>query len=81
MHKMLFQKRCGNNAYHVFGTMPVFNCQVPDDNAANNAYWQPWEVNKDLFDCMKLYYKKEGNKDTVKTCELGGNVRAMKSSS
>jgi hypothetical protein len=72
VHKMIFQKQSGNNAYHVFATLPWFNGHLPDVDAANDFYWQPWEVNEDLFDCMRLYYIKEGNKDkdNVKTCEL-----------
>ena len=53
--------------------MPDFNCELPDDDKANDAYWQLWEINEDLFDCMREYYNK-GNKDNVKTCELGGGM-------
>jgi hypothetical protein len=76
VHKMIFQKQHGNNAYHVFETLPGFNCQLPDDNTPNNAYWQPWKVNEDLFDCMRVYYKQEENRDNVKTCELGGECQS-----
>ena len=73
--RMFFQKQQGNNAYYVFATMLGFNCELPDDDKANDAYWQPWEINKDLFDCMQEYYNK-GNKDNVKTCELGGGCES-----
>ncbi len=53
-HKMIFQKQRGNNAYHVFATMDGFNDLLKDEDEANDAYWQPWEVNEDLFDCMRL---------------------------
>ena len=55
--------------------MPGFNCELPDDDKANDAYWQPWEINKDLFDCMREYYNMV-NKDNVKTCELGGQCES-----
>ena len=48
---------------------------------ANDPYWQPWEVNEDLFDCMRVYYEQEGKRDNVKVCEEGGIVGAMTSSS
>ena len=73
--RMFFQKQQGNNAYYVFATMPGFNCELSDDNEANDAYWQSWEINEDLFDCMREYYDK-GNKDNVKTCELGGGCES-----
>jgi hypothetical protein len=56
VHKMLFAKRRGNNAYHVFATMDGFNCQLKDEHDANDSYWQPWEVDEDLFECMRAYY-------------------------
>ncbi len=54
-HKMIFQKQ--HIVYHVFATMDGFNDLLKDEDEANDAYWQPWEVNEDLFDCMRLYYK------------------------
>ncbi len=57
VHKMISQKRRGDNAYHVFAMMDGFNDKLQDDDEANDAHWQPWEINEDLFDCMRLYYK------------------------
>ncbi len=51
--------------------MDRFNDQLKDKDEANNAYWQPWEVNKDLFDCMRLYYR-DTKAHNVKCYELGG---------
>jgi hypothetical protein len=51
--------------------MDGFNDQLKDKDEANNAYWQPWEVNKDLFDCMRLYYR-DTKAHNVKFYELGG---------
>jgi hypothetical protein len=72
VHKMIFQKQRGNNAYLVFATMDGFNDKLKDGNDANDAYWEPWEVNEDLFDCMRLYYK-DATADNVKCYELGGD--------
>ncbi len=47
-HKMIFQKRHGNNVYHVLATMDGFNDLLKDGDEANDAYWQPWEVNEDF---------------------------------
>jgi hypothetical protein len=33
--------------------------------------WQPWEVNKDLFDCLRKYYKNKGDEENVKCYEPG----------
>ena len=55
VHKMIFQKKRGNNLYHVFATMDGFNDILKDEGEENDAYWQPWEVNEDLFDCMRVY--------------------------
>jgi len=41
----------------------------------NDAYWQPWEVNKDLFDCMRVYYKEQADSN-VKCYELGGDCQS-----
>ena len=57
---------------HVFATMPGFNCELPHEYGANDPYWQPWEVNEDLFDCMRVYYEQEEKMDNVKICEQGG---------
>jgi hypothetical protein len=38
LHKMIFQKQRGNNAYHVFATMDGFNDKLKDDDEANDAY-------------------------------------------
>ena len=57
VHKMISQERRGDNAYHVFAMMDGFNDKLQDDDEANDAYWQPWEINEDLFDCMHFYYK------------------------
>ena len=70
VHKMIFTKRRGNNAYHVFATMDGFNCQLSNEHDANDPYWQPWEVNNDLFDCMRAYYIKN-TEDNVKYYESG----------
>ena len=70
-HKMIFQKKHGNNAYHVFATMDGFNDLLKDEDEANDAYWQPWKVNEDLFGCMRLYYR-EMKAHNVKCYELGG---------
>ena len=75
VHKMIFQKKRGNNLYHVFATMDGFNDLLPDDDAANDLYWQPWEVNEDLFDCMRLYYKEQVDSN-VKCYELGGDCQS-----
>ena len=70
--KMVFVKKRGDNAYHVFATLPGFNSELPHEYGANDPYWQPWEVNEDLFDCMRVYYEQEGKRDNVKVCEEGG---------
>jgi hypothetical protein len=71
-HKMIFQKQRGKNVYHVFATMDGFNNLLKDEDEASDAYWQPWEVNEVLFDCMRLYYKEQADSN-VKCYELGGN--------
>ncbi len=42
-HKMIFQKKCGNNVYHMFAMMDGFNDLLKDEDAANDAYLQPWD--------------------------------------
>ncbi len=54
-HKMIFQKRRGNNAHHVFAVIDGFNVLLKVEDDAHDEYWQLWEVNEDLFDCMWLY--------------------------
>jgi hypothetical protein len=76
-HKMIFQKKRGNNAYHVFATMDGFNDVLKDEDEANDAYWQPWEVNENLFNCMRLYYKEQADSH-VKCYELGGDCQSDK---
>ena len=78
-HKMIFQKKRGHNAYHVFATMDGFNDVLKDEDEANDAHWQPWEVNEDLFNCMLLYYNEQADSN-VKCYELGGIVKVMKRS-
>ncbi len=55
VHKMIFQKKRGNNLYHVFATMDGFNYELKDEDEENDTYWERWEVNEDLFDCMRVY--------------------------
>jgi hypothetical protein len=74
-HKMIFQKQCGNNVYHVFATMDGFNDLLKDEDEANDAYWQCCEVNEDLFYCMRLYYKEQADSN-VKCYELGGDCQS-----
>ncbi len=57
VHRMVFWKERAKNRYDVFGIMPGFNHELSDDSAQNDAHWQPWEVNKDLFDCIRAYYR------------------------
>ena len=75
VHKMIFQKKRGNNLYHVFATMDGFNDVLKDEDEANDVYWQPWEVNEDLFDCMRVYYKEQADSN-VKCYELGGDCQS-----
>ena len=51
--------------------MDGFNCQLKDEHDANDSYWQPWEINEDLFDCMRAYYV-NNTEDNVKHYEKGG---------
>ena len=75
VHKMIFQKKRGNNLYHVFATMDGFNDVLKDEDEENDAYWQPWEVNEDLFYCMRVYYKEQADSN-VKCYELGGDCQS-----
>ena len=55
VHRMVFRKERAKNRYDVFGIMPGFNHDLPDDSVQNDPYWQPWEVNEDLFDGMCVF--------------------------
>jgi hypothetical protein len=57
--------------------MDGFNCQLKDEHDANDSYWQPWEINEDLFDCLRAYYI-NNTEENVKHYELGGVVLAMR---
>jgi len=61
--------------YHVFATMDGFNDVLKDEDEENDAYWQPWEVNEDLFDRMRVYYKEQADSN-VKCYELGGDCQS-----
>ena len=37
VHKMIFQKKRGNNLYHVFATMDGFNYALKDEDEENDA--------------------------------------------
>ena len=57
VHRMVFRKERGQNTYDIFAIMPGFNVELPDDSPENDVFWQPWEVNEDLFDCLGAYYQ------------------------
>ena len=44
--------------------------------SVGGAAGQPWEVNEDLFDCMRAYYV-SNTEDNVKYYEAGGVILAM----
>ena len=67
---MVFRKERAKNRYDIFAITTGFNHDLPDDSAQNDPYWQPWEVNKNLFDCIWKYYK-DVVKENIKTCNLG----------
>ena len=69
-HRMVFWKERAKNRYDAFGIMPGFNRDLLDDSAQNDTYWQPWEVNKDLFDCIRAYYQ-DAMTEPIKTYDLG----------
>ena len=69
-HRMVFRKERGQNTYDVFATMPGFNVELPDDSPENDAFWQPWEVNEDLFDCLRAYYQ-DVPTDGIRTYDIG----------
>ncbi len=50
--------------------MPGFKHDLPDDSVQNDPYWQPGEVNEDLFDCIRAYYRTVQT-ENIKTYELG----------
>ena len=64
-HKMIFQKKRGNNLYDVFAMMNGFNYVLKDEDEANDAF----------FDCMRVYYKEQADSN-VKCYELGGGVQS-----
>ena len=39
--------------------MPGYDPTIGDNDNANDPYWQQWEINKDLHDCMWTYYETE----------------------
>jgi hypothetical protein len=69
-HRMVFRKERGTNTYDVFATLPGFNVELPDDSQENDDFWQPWEVNEDLFDCLRAYYN-DVQEDNIKTYDIG----------
>ena len=56
VHMMVFGKEHAKNRYDIFGIIPGFNHNLPVDSVQNDPYWQPWEVNEDLFDCIRACY-------------------------
>ena len=70
IHRMALRKERGNNKYDVFAILPGFNHELPDDSEVNDDYWQPWEVNEDLFDCIRAYYN-DVQDNNIKTYDLG----------
>ena len=78
--KMVFVKQRGKNAYHAFATLPGYDPTFGDHDKANDPYWQPWEINKDLHDCMRTYYETEEGKGLMSRYSTKGMiVRARKS--
>jgi hypothetical protein len=75
--KMVFVKQRGNNAYHAFATLPGYDPTFGDHDKANDPYWQPWEINEDLHDCMRTYYEtEEGKGDNVKVFNKGDDCQS-----
>jgi hypothetical protein len=70
IHKMAFRKERGRNRYDIFAIMDGFNLELPDQCEENDPYWQPWEVNEDLFDCIRAYYN-DVPTDNIKTYDIG----------
>ncbi len=52
IHRMTLRKERGKNKYEAFAILPGFNQEVPENSEINDAFWEPWEVNEDLFDCI-----------------------------
>jgi hypothetical protein len=72
--KIIFEKQRGKNAYHVFTTLPGYDPAIGDNEEANDPYWQQWEINEDLHDCMRTYYEtEEGKRDNGKVFNKGGD--------
>ena len=70
IHKMALQKERGNNKYEAFAIHPGFNHKIPDESEINDSFWEPWEVNEDLFDCIRAYYN-DVQENNIKTYDLG----------
>jgi hypothetical protein len=71
VHAMLFRKKHGDNKYDCVCILPEFNLELPYDHGDNDPHWEKWEINEDLFDCIRAYYK-DDTSGKVKTYELGG---------
>ena len=77
MIKTIFVKMSGKNAYHAFATLPGYDPTIGDNEEANDPYWQPWEINKELHDYMRTYYEtEEGKRDNVKVCDKGDDCQS-----
>ena len=75
--KIVFEKQRGKNAYNAFTTLPGYDPTIGDNEEANDPYWQVWEINEDLHDCMRTYYEtEEGKRDNVKVFDLGGDCQS-----
>ena len=75
--KMVFVKQRGKNAYHAFATLPGYDPTIGDNEEANDPYWQQWEINEDLHDCMRTYYEtEEGKGDNVKVFDKGDHCQS-----
>ena len=64
------RKERGNNKYEAFAIHPGFNHEFPDESEINDSFWEPWEVNEDLFDCIWAYYN-DVQENNIKTYDLG----------
>jgi hypothetical protein len=53
----------------IFQKKRGFNDVLKDEDEEN------WEVNEDLFDCMRVYYKEQADSN-VKCYELGGDCQS-----
>ena len=76
VHKMVFVKQRVNNSYHVFAAFPGYDPNIGDHDKPHYPYWQPWEINEDLFDCMGTYYETEGKGDNVKVFDKGDDCQS-----